>query len=243
MPVSQTPLNQRGFTLVEVLISIVVAMTILGGLMLTFISQSGQYKYQNKRIDTTQDLEFSIKFIASDLRSALIGGATIDIYTGGVVEPTPTLGLQFKVWDKAEADALLVPPVTAPAAFVADANIGRVTRSYIYDPAGKTLGYDREGSAVNVREILSRVTYFKVFEDTVTPRGGFLDIPNTLPPINVPGPDSNNPVPTNGYTVLIEVEVDAGVKAGSLIDVRNNVVTTKRIWRYTQVYPMAAVAP
>ncbi|MDQ7058013.1 MAG: prepilin-type N-terminal cleavage/methylation domain-containing protein [Ghiorsea sp.] len=198
-------LNQRGFTLVEVLISIVVAMTILGGLMLMFISQSGQYKYQNKRIDTTQDLEFSIKFIASDLRSALIGGTTIDIYTGGAVEPTPTLGLQFKVWDKPEADALVL--AGGPAAFVADANIGRVTRSYAYDPIGKRLGYDREGSAVNVREILSHITYFKVFEDTVTPRAGFLNIPNALPPINVPGPDSNNPVATNGYTVLIEVEV------------------------------------
>ncbi len=226
--------KQQGFTLIEVMISIVVAMVVLAGLMLTFTSQSNQYQYQNKRIDASQDLEFALKFIARDLRSALVGSVAgapvIDIYAS-TTAPFETTRLRFEVWDAALA------PATSTTK--------RVLRHYGYTLASKSIVYDRNAVPLSTREILPNVTLFKVFDDNNvggTSRAGFSGIPDALPNTLVPDPaNSNTPLSVPGYTILIEVEVPAGYKGGSLKDVRGNVVTTKRIWRYAQVYPMAAV--
>lgn len=223
--------KQQGFTLIEVMISIVVAMVVLAGLMLTFTNQSSQYQYQNKRIDASQDLEFALKFIARDLRSALVGSVagapTINITSSGTA-PFETTQLRFEVWDAA----------LAPAA----STTKRVLRHYGYTLASKSIVYDRDAATLSTREILPNVTLFKVFDDSVTSRAGYTGIPAAQPNNVIPDPASpGTPLSVPGYTILIEVEVPVGYKGGSLKDVRGNVVTTKRIWRYAQVYPMAAV--
>jgi len=224
--------KQQGFTLVEVMVSIVVAMVVLAGLMLTFTSQSNQYQYQNKRIDASQDLEFALKFIVRDLRAALVGSVagapTINI-TSSAAAPFETTQLRFEVWDAASALAS-----------------GRVLRHYGYTLASKSIGYDRNVAGpsfvANPREILPNVTLFKVFDDSATSRAGYAGIPAAQPNTLIPDPaNPSTPLSVPGYTILIEVEVQVGYKGGSLKDVRGNAVTTKRIWRYAQVYPMAAV--
>jgi len=239
-------LKEHGFTLVEVMVSIVVAMTILAGLMLSFVNQSNQYKYQNKRIDTSQDLEFALKFIEEDLRGALIIGdaTTVVITDNGGADPY-TQTLEFKVWDSTQA--ALVPADTPP--FTVEAGAEIVTRTYGYDAGQKSLRYDRESSTLTLNansEILPHVTFFKVFDDYTAASAAqrsdiYTGMPSALPQINIPKPDGSS-FTTSGYTILIEVTVDAGYKGTSPVDVRGNIVTNKRIWRYVQVYPMAAVA-
>ena len=217
--------KQQGFTLVEVMISIVVAMVVLAGLMLTFTNQSNQYQYQNKRIDATQDLEFAIKFVARDLRGALVGLPIISI-TDAVVDPYATTDLTFEVWD----------------ASLGGAN-ARVTRYYKYVQANKMLRYDRSIPAISTEELLPHVTLFKVFDDSVTSRAGYAGIPAAQPNTLIPDPENPGaPLSVPGYTILIEVEVPAGYKGASTVNVKGVATTTKRIWRYAQVYPMAAVS-
>ncbi|RME56777.1 hypothetical protein D6779_10000 [Candidatus Parcubacteria bacterium] len=221
--------SENGFTLVELLVTLVIAMVIMAGLMATFVQQNSEYKYQNKRIDAVQDLEFGIRFIADDIRSALVDAAnpTAPLAITNDVVDGYTSDLSFTVWDELAGD-----PYTK-----------RATRHYIYDGTNKILKYDRHDPSLTStgKEILSNVTYFKVFNDSVDSRAGFTGIPTALPPVNLPDPAADN-VP--GYTILIEIEVDAGYKEGSFIDVRGNNVGIsghKRVWRYVQVHPKTSV--
>ncbi|MES0371048.1 MAG: prepilin-type N-terminal cleavage/methylation domain-containing protein [Mariprofundaceae bacterium] len=230
--------GEKGFTLMEMMVTMVIAMVVLGGLLLSFTQQNSEYKYQNKRIDAVQDLEFAIKFITEDLRSALIDkdslSSSVTIVndsTVGVTDPY-TDSLDFKVWENASVAAL-------PANKRAD-------RKYLFDEATHELKYDRHYRAGDTPlPILSNVTFFKIFNDGNTgsfPRGAFSSsgIPSAQSSIKVKKPDGTDAnVP--GYTVLVEIEVDAGYKLGILSDVKGIPSTKKRIWRYAQVYPLTVV--
>jgi len=222
--------RERGFTLIEFMVAIVVALVLLAGLVASFTQQNSEYRYRNKRIDSAQDLEFVIRFVADDIRSALVMTSS----PANPVTITPSAGVgvttdvRFTVWDE---NASGVPASK------------RAVRHYIYDAANGVLRYDRNDPAGTQpgSRILDHVTFFKVFNDSVTARGGFTGIPAPLPSINLPDPPATG-VP--GYTILIEVEVDAGYKEGSFVDVRGNNVGVsghKRIWRYVQVYPRTSV--
>jgi len=240
---------EKGFTLIEMMVTMVIAMVVLGGLMLSFTQQNSEYKYQGKRIDAVQDLEFAIKFTAEDLRNALVAGATpvtiVDDPAGW------TENVRFWVWDEQQADA--------------NADI-RARRRYVFNNVNSTLLYDRQTDAPGVEEIplvppygrsgeiLPNVTYFKVFEDGVTSRNvpvghgnagnPYSGIPSAQGQINLLDPAVNN---VSGYTILIEVGVDAGYKNGSFLDVLGDDQSPgvgdghKRIWRYIQVYPRTSV--
>jgi len=226
--------EEKGFSLIEVLVTMVIAMVVLGGLLLTFTQQNTEYKYQNKRIDAVQDLEFGIKFIAEDLRSALIdqnGVNPLISWTDDIGTDPYTAVLNFTVWDNATAG---VP-----------AN-RRALRRYAYDGTG-TLSYDRHsGGGSALAPMLSNVTFFKIFADNdpgTFPRGNFLDIPGLLPSRSVIGPNASV-VNMPGLTVLIEIAVDAGYKEGSfknVLGVDVGVAGKKRVWRYIQVHPMSVV--
>jgi len=238
--------DERGFTLVELLVTTVIALIVLGGLLMAFQSQYGEYKYQNKRVDAAQDVEFTMSFIADDLRGALhssgivAGPAETNAFAGTAASSI----LTFWVWDTAEAGL--------------NATTMLAKRKYSYDSVRQELGYDRaiatqdtasvatalaDTSANN--DILRNVTFFKVFMDGVTPRGGFAGIPNALSSWNVN--DGNDiPVSVPAYTILIEVAVDAGYKKGSFkdvkgVDVRTTADKRKRMWRYIQVHPKSAI--
>ena len=248
--------DERGFTLVELLVTTVIALVVLGGLLMTFQSQYGEYKYQNKRIDAVQDMELTLNFIAEDLRGALHSSATTavnPVETNAFANGTAaTTDLYFSVW---EPDAAYTPaPGTQQA-----------RRRYHYDAVNRRLCYDRSilppgtdntlaAGVCNVnQEVLRDVTFFKVFQDAVgvsnsaTPRGGFTasGIPDALPSWTVNDMGSAT-VSVPAYTILIEVAVNAGYKGGSFLDVNGvNVKGTsdprKRIWRYVQVHPKSAI--
>jgi len=223
--------ESRGFTLIEIMVTLVVAMVILGGLLLSFTQQNSEYKYQNKRIDAAQDLEFAIKFVAEDLRSALMNATapTITLVDDGT-DPFATTSIDFFVWDEVAVSA----------------GDRRAHRKYAYNAATKSLRYDREiagGDSTGTAnsEILPNVTFFKVFNDSVARPAAYTGIPSAQPAINLVDPPLAN---VSGYTILIEVEVDAGYKEGSFINVRGvdvGITGHKRIWRYVQVYPRTSV--
>jgi len=225
--------KNEGFSLIELMVTIVIAMVVLGGLLLSFSQQNSEYKYQNKRIDAVQDLELGIKFIAEDLRSSLIGvgGAPAISITDAAGTDPSTSELKFTVWDS------LTTTVGADR---------RALRRYTYDGVG-ILKYDRhDGVGSALAPMLSNVTFFKIFDDgdaATYPRGNFSGIPAALQNRSVNRPDTGA-ISVPGFTVLIEIAVDAGYKQGSFNDVLGNdvgVTGKKRIWRYVQVHPMTAV--
>lgn len=236
--------RESGFTLVELLVSTVIALIILAGLIMNFSSQSNEYSYQNRRIDAVQDMEFAIKFIAEDLRSALVSASTPILVTNDA--QGYTTDLKFRVWDQDLDSWGKSSDTVTTKKNIAQAENYRALRHYTYDPASQNLSYDR--NAVNVpnggdnpSSILPNVTYFRVFEDTpgIVP-AGFLNAPAGLPKRLVNDPDGNG-VQISGYTILVEIAVQAGYKEGRLQDVRGNVTTDKRVWRYVQVHPMSVV--
>ena len=222
--------HEKGFTLVEVMVSLVVSMTVLAGMVLMFSSQNNHYNYQDKRIDTVQDLELGIKFIGQDLRSALVGGEVITI-TQYAAAPFKTKLLTFVVWDKGAGGV---------------ATVDRRLREYAYQKASKQLKYDRVAPGGTPQRFLDNVTFFKVFNDSdvnydqpAERSGVYSGMPNALPPVQISAPGGKFTV--DGYTILIEMEVKASVKGASPVDVMGNPVKTQRVWRYTQVYPLTAV--
>jgi len=245
--------RQEGFSLIEMMVTMLIALVVLGAMVMNFTRQHSEYKYQMKRVDAVQDLEFSMKFIAEDLRGALWSDPTVAAVT---VDPNPeetngfagtaaSTDFTFWVWDKASggnADTVLTK------------------RQYQWDSANKLLKYDRliatkdltgtdTASSVSLQDILPNVTFFKVFLDgtaSATSRAGFSNIPAALPLKTLPDAEGN-PVTVSGYTILIEVAVDAGYQEGSFLDVTGTDVRTttdkrKRVWRYVQVYPMSLMA-
>jgi len=243
----QQGFRSAGFSLVELLVTIVIAMVILGGLLLSFSSQNTEYKYQNKRIDAVQDLEFSIRFIASDLRNSLFSASTQPAENAAFAGGAATTLLTFWVWAPGESDGV----------GAVDATTQRAQRKYVWSAANTSLRYDRmvstnvagavvargDNTATASGELLPHVTFFKVFRDDtdIASRALFANIPAPMQPLTVLDSGGNS-VAIPSYTILIEVEVDAGYKKGVLQDVRGNTTTTKRIWRYVQVYPQSAAS-
>jgi len=248
--------NDKGFSLIELLVTVVIAMIILGGLLVSFSSQNTEYKYQNKRIDAVQDLEFSIRFISADLRNSLFSAAVQPAENAAFAGTAATTALTFWVWDTT------VPPLFDSVGTV-DATTKRAQRKYVWDSASRGLRYDRMvntnvAGVVVVRgdntttasgEMLPNVTFFKVFRDDtdVGSRTSFANIPAPLQLLTVLDSGGNS-ITIPSYTILIEIEVDAGYKGGSFLDVLGNDQSPgvgdghKRIWRYVQVYPQAAAS-
>jgi len=241
----QQDFKNKGFSLVELLVTIVIAMVILGGLLLSFTSQNTEYKYQNKRIDAVQDLEFSIRFIAADLRNSLFSASVQPVENAAFAGTGATTLLTFWAWAPGESDGV----------GAVDATTKRAQRKYVWDSASNSLRYDRmvntnvagaivargDSTATAAGDILPNVTFFKVFRDDtdIASRASFADIPAPLQLMTVLDSGGNS-ITIPSYTVLIEVEVVAGYKNGVRQDVLGNTTSTKRIWRYVQIYPQAA---
>jgi len=222
------------------MVVMVIALVVLGGLLLNFTQQYSEYNYQSKRINTVQNLEFSMRFMAEDLRAGLISLSATP--TGNPTENNAFVGANattaftFWVWDEDNG-------VTN----------NRAQRKYLL--SGTALRYDNEASATDdtgsaSRDILTDITFFKIFLDGTTTREvsagvPFTGIPDALGTLVVNDPSGTQQT-VNGYTILIEMAVDSGYKQGSFLDVKGVDVRTtadkrKRVWRYTQVYPMSVV--
>jgi Tfp pilus assembly protein PilW len=225
----------------------VIAMVLLGGLLLSFTQQNSEYKYQNKRGDAVQDLEFTINFIAHDLRNALAVGSPaatdITITPGGAGAGIYSDTVDIRVW---EEDA----GFWTGGAAVQQGNNYQAIRRYDYDQANESLRYDRNTvpGGASVTEILPNVTDFRVFQDVagsqpeITAGTPFPGSPVGLQDLTVLDANANN-VTLPGYTVLIEIAIDTGYKQGLFINARGVDVRTletparKRVWRYVQVHP------
>ncbi len=235
---------ESGFTLIELLVATMIALIMLAGLVMNFSSQSNEYSYQNRRIDAVQDMEFSIKFIAEDLRSSLVSPATPIAITN---DPQGnTVDLQLRNWDQnLDNWGKSVDTVTTKTAFAQGENY-RAMRHYTYNPATQTLSYDRNSVNItaggdNPSGILPNVTFFRVFQDVPgSAPVGYTRAPQGLLQWTVNDPDGNS-VQVPGYTILVEISVQAGYKKGVLEDVQGNTTTDKRVWRYVQVHPMNVV--
>ncbi|MDQ6959030.1 MAG: prepilin-type N-terminal cleavage/methylation domain-containing protein [Mariprofundaceae bacterium] len=241
--------GEAGFTLIELMVAMLIALIIMAGLYASFSKQSTEYSYQNRRIDAVQDLEFAIKFITDDLRASLvIGGVSSVVTTDDVVGRTTDL--QMTVWDQNVA-SWAAPPNDGPTKNF------RAVRRYVLvvDPnnaAQFVLRYERNLNDGNNNpvEILPNITYFKVFVDGVTPRVVPAGNPNAgLPYPGIPAAlpvtslQDSGGLPVNGirgYTVLVEMAVQAGYNQGLMQDVLGNPTTNKRVWRYIQVYPQSS---
>ncbi|MFQ5581202.1 MAG: hypothetical protein ACE5F3_01065 [Mariprofundaceae bacterium] len=212
--------------------------------MASFTSQNTEYNYQNKRIDAVQDLEFAIRFIADDLRSALVKEPV------GTADPNPAENAAFA---GTAATTSLTFWGWAPGELGVDATTKRAQRKYVWNSANKSLRYDRMVNTKNSAgatiatgddtgtasgEILPNVTFFKVFKDNVdiASRASFSNIPAPLQPLTI-NDSAGTGVSAPGYTILVEIEVLAGYKKGVFQDARGNATTTKRVWRYVQVHP------
>ena len=240
---------ERGFTLIELMITLVIAMVILGGLLLNFTSQSTQYKYQNRRGDAVQDLEFTLRFIARDIQSALISASSLEATGTGVASvkfdgsaSSPSTWLSMNVWDNAATAA----------------NNFQAVRCYRYRGGTGTastlwkLYYNRDNSACSATIALTgfdpvlgeatgmRVTHFRIFRDGAVGdgRANYTDVPPALPSKAVSDVQGNI-VNVPAFTILLEIEVDAANK-GAAVDVLGTTLpvgSKRRIWRYVQVYP------
>lgn len=246
---SKYDMSQQGFTLVELLVTMLIAMVVLGGLLFSFSQQNSEYNYQNKRMDSSQDLEFGINYIVADIRNSLRSQGADSLANVATVDglgATPaTVALSFRVWDASNS-----------------ANNYRSRRCYLY--RNNTIYLRRAYPVANAcngatslagfSPILEDVTFFRVFTDVggrlpllVPPNlAAFPGAPAGLSPMT--GRDSQNTVVSGipGYTVLIEMGVPAGYKKGSFLDVTGVDVRTtsdkrKRIWRYAQGYPGTVV--
>jgi len=244
--------GEAGFTLIELMISILIALLIMAGLFASFSQQNTEYSYQNRRVDAVQDLEFAIKFIADDIRASLViqGASSVEITDDASGR---TVLLEGRVWsDNLDDWGSSSHSVTAKTA-QAQAQSYRAKIQYTYDPVGQSLSYDRnilDIGGANPTEILPNVTYFKVFEDGLTsrdvpagnPNAGkpYPGIPAALPPIDLQDSAAAIVPDIPGYTILVEIAVQAGYDQGQMQDVLGNPTTNKRVWRYVQVHPQAA---
>lgn len=239
-----------GFTLIEVMLTLVIAMTILGGLLLNFTSQSSQYKYQDKRVDAAQDLEFALRFIANDLQGALMltdslelaGSGAPSVGFGAGSDPYSTRWLSFSVWDE-----------------TVGATNERARRCYVYYSGA--VRYDRHDAACSAATTINmdgaiigetvnglkgmQVTVFRILKDVVSDPDRLLytNIPPALP-ARIVRDAQNNTFSMPAYTIVVEIEVDAASR-GSSVDVLGQAVANgkKRIWRYMQVYPSVVTEP
>ncbi len=242
--------NERGFTLIELMITLVIAMVILGGLLLNFTSQSTQYKYQNKRGDAVQDLEFTLRFIARDIQGALISASSFEV-TGAAVDPTsvnfdgaassPSAWLSMNVWDNAVATA----DKQAVRCYRYRGGTGTAsTRWKLYFNRDKST-CSATVSLVGFDPVLGestgmRVTHFRIFRDGAVGdgRANYTGVPPALP-AKVVKDAQDNVYNVPAFTVLIEIEIDAANKgaATDVLGMALAVGSKRRIWRYIQVYP------
>ncbi|MDQ7002037.1 MAG: prepilin-type N-terminal cleavage/methylation domain-containing protein, partial [Ghiorsea sp.] len=228
--------NQRGFTLIELMVTLVIAMVILGGLLLNFTSQATQYKYQNKRGDAVQDLEFTLHFIARDIQEALISTTSLEVT--GVGTPSvkfdgagklPTTWLSVNVWDQLTTNptfnaALTANNMQAVRCYRYRGAVGSAaTKWKLYfksldancSPTLPLSGFDALLGEVQGM----RVTHFRVFRDGAVGdgRGNYTGVPLAL--LGKELTDAKGikfTVPA--FTILVEIEIDAANK-GSTVDV------------------------
>ena len=222
--------------MIEIMIAMVIGLILLGALLNSFVVQSGEYKYLSKRSEAVKEMDWVLRYMASDMERALIDSSrlnnNIQVLDFDGTGSTSTSFLRFSRW--------------SPSA----AGNKRVVHEYTY--TSPTLSFNPEVGVAITDPVLGeidangrglRVTNFRVFQDGFTPladRALYADIPPELPTTRAN--DSSQVIfDMPSFTIMLEVEIDA-IRGGAPTDVLGNPVQGKRrVWRYIQVYPRTLV--
>ncbi|RME04658.1 MAG: type II secretion system protein [Bacteroidetes bacterium] len=229
--------GSAGFTLVELLVTLVIAMVILGGLLLSFQNQYGHYAYQSKKVDAIQDMDAVLRMVRDDLRGA-IDSAPLN---GVAIGQSGQLDNPYVLAGGSGETSLLASVVWDPA----DPNkdiYSRAVRVWKYDMANKRLEYDRNAlGSLSYKPALEGVTWFQVGDPYAWPVG--------VPALPVSAYTQTIFDAKGGthdvyaYAVQMEMEVPVGYRGGVKTDVFGNPTSMPRVRRHIIVYPESAVAP
>lgn len=243
--------SSRGFTVIEILISLLIASIIMTALFLSFGSQSKQFKYENKRVDAAQQLEFALRRIATEMQNALMFSSGLELSGAGVASVTIsnnvlgfTEALAFQVWDPGNGYA----QERGRRCIVLDGGMIKYDRNEpgVCSPA---LAYNQTAALLGeVGQGIDgmRVTHFRVFNDGIASpdRANYTGIP--MPLTNKVIRDvSNIAYNIPAFTIAIEIEVDkrgaTSIESSGTFntDILEQAVDNgkQRLWRYIQVSP------
>ncbi len=205
--------GEQGFTIVEILIAMALAMGLLASIFLLFNSQSSVYKNQDQRVIASQDAEFIALFLAADLRSAIESpaGSTNANATNVTITDTAinginvTTSLTFDVWAGTNPEAGTDPQLYRERRRyrLVQSGAGPGTCNAImpqYTGIDYCLRYDRQilapaaDSTNGARsEILPGITMFRVLRDNPgnaaadAVRALYPDMPPPRPPLSTGG--------------------------------------------------------
>lgn len=227
----------HGFTLIELLVTMLITLVILGALVMGFQMQYGLYKFQHRKADAIQDAEIVLGMLRDDIENALTQGGVplkLDIQPPSLQKATTDL--RIVVW---EPDLSFWKSRRQAEAFQYQAE-----RHYQFDPQARSLRLDRNVNDGGDRpvEVLGNVTFFQVWQDGPDPaqQGAFLPRPTC--PNGQPYRDAPPPPPSMlVYTVLVEIEVPAGTRAGVREDHCGNPTALPRVLRYIQARPTTRI--
>jgi len=213
---------EKGFSLIELMVSLVMAAVIYASVTVTFIENKSEMHHLTERAAAVSQLNSGLLQIQRIVRSSLSD-------PWGIAGTTPVVN------SAAATDDIYIDAY--------DSSINNISpylveRHIEYDSVNKTIFLYMDGLN-RKRKLIENVEFFKVFDDTITPRAGYTGIPNALPAANKTLPDGTASV-VNGYTVLVEIYIDIlGKKESENLNSRGVAVPNKKqaIWRYVQIYP------
>ena len=233
--------SQQGFTLVEMLVAMLVALVIMAGLVTTFVHQHRIMNYWNRRSDAVDDMAFSVRYIGDDLRSSLYSLGRDPSANVKIVNDTNgnTVAMSFKAWDRNGTGNR------------------RVMICYLY--RGQSIYVNRNATSCSTSTsmtgfslVMANVTLFRAWKDITGQKPKIGSVTPTDAPAGLPAGKGHDPqggvvagIPS--YTVLVEVAVDdRRTRHGSRVDVlgRNvdNLADSRpRAWRYVQARPGTTV--
>lgn len=215
-------LKEKGFTLVELMIALFMSAIIYAGIVIIFNENKAQMEHATNRAEAVSALNHAISEISKVVRSGVSDPWTIGGTTPAANSPLPTSDFYVDVYDPARNP--LSPYL--------------VQRYIDFNTVNNTLGI-RMSANTGRRKLAENVTFFKIFDDSVTPRAGFIDIPPPLPDATRILPDGSQVV-VHGYTILIQISIDIlnrKSQENMSVDGSPSPAGTQSVWRCLQIYP------
>jgi len=213
--------KESGFTLIELMVANTIMIIVFATVISMFLVNKEKLDYESNKSVRLASLSFASAEILKSLRSKVSYPWTHPETLQAVSSSAATTQIAFLAYDPVNS---IVAPYTSLRQIVF--NNGEL--SYLRQVGGKS------------QRLMRNVTFFKVFDDAVTPRAGFTGIPSALPNRNITLPDGTTGV-VHGYTVLIEVSIPTRTASKATLnkDVLGNDISgfEKRLWRYYQLYP------
>lgn len=105
--------TRRGFTMIELLIALAIALFVVGGLYGIFIIQTRQFVYQDLQMEMHQNLRFATDTLARSVRMAGFNTDGMPTGWGGITGPDDTVNplpvvISYDNWSGSGHDAITV---------------------------------------------------------------------------------------------------------------------------------------